>query len=80
MIYRTTYDYVCIWETQPPPTEVASEPTASAVPTERPEEQSPMDDDWLILGVGLGVVGVLAVLGLLWRRRSQRKSEAEKET
>ena len=77
VIYYTRYVYRPA--TEAPPTEVASEPTASAVPTERPNEQSPMDDDWLILGVGLGALGALAVLGLVWRWRSRPKPENDEE-
>ena len=72
VIYQTRYVYR-------PLTEVTSEPTASAVPTERHNGQPSIDEDRLILGVGLGTLGVLVVLGLVWRARSRRELEDEEE-
>jgi hypothetical protein len=45
----------------------------------RSATEAPSTGVWLILGVDLGTLGVLAVLGLLWRRRSRRKPEDVQE-
>ncbi len=77
VVYHTRYVYLSA--TEPSSTEVVGGPTASAVPTEHPKERPPMDDNWLILGVGLGALGVLAVLALVRRRRSRRRPEDDQE-
>ena len=69
VIYYTRYVYRPA--TEAPPNEVESEPTATEAPI--------VDDSWPILGVGLGILGVLVVLGLLWLWRSRRKPEGKEE-
>jgi len=54
----------CLKEGESPPSEVEGKPPAYRV--------------WLILGVGLGALGVLAALGLVWRR-FRREPEEEQE-
>ncbi len=54
----------CLKEGESPPSEVEGKPPAYRV--------------WLILGVGLGALGVLAALGLVWRR-FRREPEEEEE-
>ena len=66
VVYETDYRYVD-----------AADIEESSSGSERPETLQ--DGDWMLLGLGLALFGVLAVLGLVWRRRPRRKPEDEEE-